>query len=102
MQRNDNGHKIEQNHMKRAMTDQINLSADTDKARSFNRDCKTNGKMNKTNRAKALLAKIAKKGKSTNRWRNINSSIASGGEVLSGSEIKRKDISRCDQVLRDR
>jgi hypothetical protein len=45
MQRNDNGNKIEQNpgqnHMKRAMTDQINLSADTDKARSFNRECKT-------------------------------------------------------------
>ena len=33
-------YEFEQNHMERAMTDQVTLIADTDKARSFNRDCK--------------------------------------------------------------
>jgi predicted helicase len=33
-------YEFEQNQMERAMTDQINLIADTDEARSFNRDCK--------------------------------------------------------------
>jgi hypothetical protein len=33
-------YEFEQNHMERAMTDQITLIADTDRARSFNRDCK--------------------------------------------------------------
>jgi hypothetical protein len=64
MQRNESHHhKIEQNHMKRAMTNQINLS-DTDKARSFNRDCKTEWQNEQNKKSKGAISKnIAKKRK---------------------------------------
>ena len=65
MQRNDNGNKIEQNpgqnHMKRAMTDQINLSADTDKARRFNRDCKTEWQNEQNKKSKGAISKNSQK-----------------------------------------
>ena len=45
--------------MEHAMTSQINLSADTDKARSFNRNCKMEWQMNK--KEKSAIDKIANK-----------------------------------------
>ena len=44
-QKNNAKSQIEQNHMGHAMTSQINLSADTDKARSFSRNYKMRHKM---------------------------------------------------------
>ena len=59
-QKNNAKSQIEQNHMGHAMTSQINLSADTDKARSFNRNCKMEWQMNNKKERK-VLDKIANK-----------------------------------------
>ncbi len=85
IQKNDAQSQIEQTHMEHAMTSQMNLNADTDKARSSSRNCKMEWLTEKKEN-KSVIDKIAKKGKSTNRWRNINSSIASGER---GAQWKR-------------
>ncbi len=47
IQKNDAQSQIEQTHMEHAMTSQMNLNADTDKARSFSRSCKMEWQANK-------------------------------------------------------
>jgi hypothetical protein len=85
--------------MKHAMTSQTNLNADTDKARSFNRDCKKE----RNKKSKGAISKNSQK--KENRPTDggiLIPALHLGREVPIGSEIKRNDVSRCDQVLRDR
>jgi hypothetical protein len=59
-QKNDAKSQIEQNHIGHAMTSQKNLSADTDRARSFNQNCKMEWQKNNKKERK-VLDKIANK-----------------------------------------
>ena len=58
---------------------QVNLSADTDRARSFNRDCKKEWQ-NDQKENRRYHQNSQKTRKSTTRWRNINSSTIPGEE----------------------
>jgi hypothetical protein len=79
--------------MECAMTGQENLNADTDKARSSNRDCKGElAQIRKKRKAlpdkdKKRSSLRIKKGKSTSRQRNINSSTTPGEERCSAAAI---------------
>ncbi len=86
-----------------AMTDQKNLNADADRARSSSRDCKEEMAQKKEERG--LMTHWQEQSRSQNK---VNRPADSGililaqdleGEAPSGSEINRNDVSRCDLNL---
>jgi hypothetical protein len=90
--------------MEHAITGQNNLNADADRARSSSRDCKEEMAQKKEERG--LMTHWQEQSRSQNK---VNRPADSGilipavlsleGEELSGSEINRNDVSRCDQNL---
>ncbi len=55
IQKNDVQSQIEQTHMEHAMTSQMNLNDDTEKARSFSRSCKMEWQANKKRKERKVL-----------------------------------------------